>query len=93
MLPADEQVHGFDNIADALSVTPALQARYLTAAAKISRLAIGDPTLPAGFERYTAAEGQLDRTDAALAQRTFRRRVPVGLTRRYRRAPLLPGRR
>ena len=63
MLPADEQVHGFDNIADALSVTPALQARYLTAAAKISRLAVGDPTLPAGFERYTALKGSsIERT-------------------------------
>ena len=56
MLPPDEQAHGFDNIADALTVTPALQVRYLTAAAKISRLAIGDPTIPAGFERYTAAK-------------------------------------
>ena len=54
MLPPDEQAHGFDNIADALSVTPALQVRYLTAAAKISRLAVGDPTIPPGFERYTA---------------------------------------
>ena len=56
MLPPDEQAHGFDNIADALTVTPALQARYLTAAAKISRLAIGDPTIPPGFERYTAVK-------------------------------------
>ena len=55
MLPPDEQAHGFDNIADALTVTPALQVRYLTAAAKIARLAVGDPTIPPGFERYTAA--------------------------------------
>lgn len=56
MLPADEQAHGFDNNADALTVTPALQGRYLLAAAKIARLAVGDPTIPAGFERYTAAK-------------------------------------
>jgi hypothetical protein len=56
MLPPDEQAHGFDNIADALTVTPALQTRYLTAAAKISRLAVGDPTIPAGFDRYTATK-------------------------------------
>ena len=54
ILPPDEQAHGFDTNADALSVVPALLDRYLTAAAKISRLAVGDPTLRPGFERYTA---------------------------------------
>lgn len=54
MLPPDEQAHGFDTNADALSVVPALLDRYLTAAAKISRLAVGDPTLRPAFERYTA---------------------------------------
>jgi hypothetical protein len=55
MLPPDEQSQGFDTNADALSVVPALLDRYLTAAAKISRLAIGDPTVRPAFERYTAA--------------------------------------
>jgi mono/diheme cytochrome c family protein len=54
MLPPDEQAHGFDTNADALSVVPALLDRYLTAAAKISRLAIGDATIRPSFERYTA---------------------------------------
>ena len=54
MLPPDEQAHGFDTNADALSVVPALLDRYLTAAARISRLAVGDPTLRPAFERYTA---------------------------------------
>ena len=54
MLPADEQAHGFSTNADALSIQPALLDRYLAAAAKIARLAVGDPTMPAGFERYTA---------------------------------------
>ena len=54
ILPPDEQAHGFDTNADALSVVPALVDRYLTAAAKISRLAVGDPTLRPAFERYTA---------------------------------------
>ena len=54
LLPPDEQAHGFDTNADALSVVPALLDRYLTAAAKISRLALGDPTLRPAFERYTA---------------------------------------
>jgi mono/diheme cytochrome c family protein len=54
MLPADEQAHGFSTNADALSIQPALLDRYLSAAVKIARLAVGDPTMPAGFERYTA---------------------------------------
>ena len=57
MLPPDEQAFGFDNNADALSMQPALLDRYLASAAKIARLAVGDPTIPAGFERYTALEG------------------------------------
>ena len=54
MLPADEQAHGFSTNADALSIQPALLDRYLSAASKIARLAVGDPAMPAGFERYTA---------------------------------------
>ena len=45
MLPADDSGYGFDNIADVLSVSPMLTERYLSAARKISRLAVGDPTL------------------------------------------------
>jgi mono/diheme cytochrome c family protein len=55
-LPPDKQAFGFDNNGEALSVEPALLDRYLEAAAKVSRLAIGDPTLPPGFERYTAVK-------------------------------------
>src|SRR3989449_5587450 len=54
VLPPDEQAHGFDSNADALSMQPALLDHYLAAAAKIARLVVGDPTIPAGFERYTA---------------------------------------
>ena len=56
MLPPDEQSQGFDTNADALTVVPALLDRYLTAAGKISRLAIGDPTLRPAFERYAAVK-------------------------------------
>ena len=57
MLPPDAQAHGFDTNADALGVEPALLDRYLTAAAKIARLAMGDPTIRPAFERYTAVKG------------------------------------
>jgi mono/diheme cytochrome c family protein len=47
LLPADDtDAHGFDNNADVLTVSPALTARYLSAARKISRLAVGRAVAP-----------------------------------------------
>jgi mono/diheme cytochrome c family protein len=45
LLPTDDSSYGFDNIADALGVSPALMERYLSASDKISALAIGDPAM------------------------------------------------
>ena len=42
LLPADDSAYGFDNVSDVLNVSPSLQERYLSAARKISVLAIGD---------------------------------------------------
>ena len=52
LLPADDAGFGFDNIGDVLTITPALLERYLIAAQRISRLALGDPTIPPAIERY-----------------------------------------
>ena len=49
LLPADIVGHGFDNLAGTLAVSPSLMDRYLSAARKISRLAVGDPTIGPGF--------------------------------------------
>jgi hypothetical protein len=43
-LPADDSTHGFDNMAGTLVMTPALLEAYMSAAGKISRLALGDVT-------------------------------------------------
>jgi hypothetical protein len=43
-LPVDDSSYGFDNIAASLSVSPALVAGYMSAAGKISRLAMGMET-------------------------------------------------
>ena len=40
LLPSDMAGFGFDNNADVLSITPGLMARYITAATKISRVAL-----------------------------------------------------
>ena len=53
LLPADDSGYGFDNIADVLSVSPMLTERYLSAARKISRLAVGDPGLTPATEIFT----------------------------------------
>ena len=46
LLPADNISSGFDNIADLLFVSPSTMERYLEAARKISRLAVGNPEMP-----------------------------------------------
>ncbi|MEE2777361.1 MAG: DUF1592 domain-containing protein [Acidobacteriota bacterium] len=53
LLPPDESGYGFDNIADVLSISPLLLDRYMVAAEKISRLALGSPELRPTIEKYT----------------------------------------
>ena len=52
LLPADDSGYGFDNIGDVLTVSPTLLEKYLSAAAKISRLAIGDPSISLTSTEY-----------------------------------------
>jgi mono/diheme cytochrome c family protein len=57
LLPADASSEGFDNIADALGVSPSLIESYVTAAMKISRRAVGDRTLAPTQITYAAPGG------------------------------------
>ena len=43
LLPSDMAGFGFDNNAEVLAMTPSLMARYISAATKISRMAVGSP--------------------------------------------------
>jgi hypothetical protein len=43
LLPSDDMSHGFDNMAEVLTLSPALMDGYIRAAGKISREAVGDP--------------------------------------------------
>jgi cytochrome c553 len=45
LLPPDDSAAGFDNNADVLGVSPALISGYASAAARLSRLAVGDPSI------------------------------------------------
>ena len=55
ILPQDIQVDGFDNIADALSVSPAFVDQYISAARHVAKLAIGDPTGHVADVKYSIA--------------------------------------
>jgi len=52
LLPPDDSAYGFDNISDALGVSPALEEHYLSAALKIGALAVGDPHVTPGSETW-----------------------------------------
>ncbi len=57
LLPADDEQHGFDNIADVLSVSPTLIERYLSAAQRISRLVVGALAVRPVTETYPVHGG------------------------------------
>ncbi len=58
VLPQDIQVDGFDNIAAALSVSPAFLDQYITAARHVAKLAIGDPAGHVSNVKYSIAANQ-----------------------------------
>ncbi len=70
LLPADDSSEGFDNIADALRVSPALVERYTTAAVKVSRLAVGNLLLSPSTATY--------RVPGDLAQSNHLDGLPLG---------------
>jgi Protein of unknown function (DUF1592)/Protein of unknown function (DUF1588)/Protein of unknown function (DUF1595)/Protein of unknown function (DUF1585)/Protein of unknown function (DUF1587)/Planctomycete cytochrome C len=58
VLPQDIQVDGFDNIAAALSVSPAFLDQYIGAARHVAKLAIGDPAGHVSNVKYSIAANQ-----------------------------------
>ena len=52
LLPPDESGYGFDNIADILAISPVLLDRYMVAAEKISRLAVGDASIGPSVQKH-----------------------------------------
>jgi len=51
-LPADDSSYGFDNVISGLQVSPALVEGYVTAASKLSRIALGRETAPSRKTYY-----------------------------------------
>jgi hypothetical protein len=57
LLPLDGASEGFDNIAASLGTSPSLIEAYVSAAMKLSRLALGDRTAPRTQVSYTVPDG------------------------------------
>ncbi|MEE2791609.1 MAG: DUF1592 domain-containing protein [Acidobacteriota bacterium] len=66
LLPSDDLAYGFDNNADILTVSPGLLERYMSAARKVSRLAVGDPAIEADVARYLMSS--LQRQDERMSE-------------------------
>ena len=87
LLPADDiDEYGFDNMADVLTVSPALMERYLSAARKIGRLAVGETPLGPATETY-------DVPILLVQDDRMGDDVPFGSRGGIGNPPLLPGRR
>ena len=84
-LPADTISASFDNIADVQMPSATVMQGYLRAAAHVSRVAVGDPSIDASSTQYRGAADE-------IAERPRRRRA-VRYARRHRRRAQLPGRR
>ncbi|MGE3507570.1 MAG: DUF1592 domain-containing protein [Vicinamibacterales bacterium] len=68
LLPSDMAGFGFDNNADVLSITPGLMSRYITAATKISRVAMAAADNRAATTQYKVEIGT--RQDARMSEDT-----------------------
>ena len=58
LLPPDDSSAGFDNNADVLGVSPVLLESYLTAAERISALALGERDIPPAGEIYRVKQDE-----------------------------------
>jgi mono/diheme cytochrome c family protein len=70
LLPPDDAAFGFDNIGDLLTFSPTLLERYLSAADRVSALAVGDPATVLGAQTYAVRGDQ--------SQATHREGLPLG---------------
>ena len=56
LLPPDDSSYGFDNIAGVLKMSPTLMERYLSAAQKVSRLAVGSAGPSPAIDYFRVAD-------------------------------------
>ena len=70
LLPSDDADFGFDNIAASLKTSPILLDRYVTAAQRISTLAVGNPKALPGTTEYSISR--------EFSQSTYIEGLPLG---------------
>ena len=85
LLPSDGGDFGFDNIATALTTSPLLLERYLTAGLRIAELAVGDAGAEPGTATYTIS--------TVVTQNQHVDGLPLGTRGGTAGPPRLPGRR
>jgi hypothetical protein len=78
LLPADDMSDGFDNIADALRVSPAFIDQYVTAARVVSEQVVGDPTPTLGSTNYIPDELLPIRAEGGGSQQAHIEGLPLG---------------
>ena len=91
MLPVDDSGNGFDNMADLLSMSPALLDRYMSAAGMVSRLAVGDmkttpleATYGSTVRGYNKGQNQEDLPFGASAGVAFQHYFPLDAEYEFR---------
>ena len=84
LLPAEIEVHGFDNVAAALSVSPAFLDQYVAAARMAARLAVGESSTPkasvAAYQQHESGDQPLHMDGLPLGTRggmKFRHTFPA----------------
>ena len=78
ILPEDNSLEGFDNIAEALDVTPAFINQYVLAARSIMEQAIGDKTPSTGSTTYFPKEDLPIRMQGGGSQQQHIAGLPLG---------------
>lgn len=78
ILPEDNSLEGFDNIAEALNVTPAFINQYVLAARSIMEQAIGDKTPATGSTMYFPDEDLPIRMQGGGSQQQHIEGLPLG---------------
>lgn len=78
ILPEDNVSGGFDNVADALQVSPSFVDQYISAARSIMAQAVGDPNPALGSTVYTPSEASPERAIGGGSQQFHIEGMPLG---------------
>jgi len=69
-LPPDDSGYGFDNISDVLSISPLHIEKYMSAARRAARLAVGTVKASPALERFSTPRGNQSFDELPLAERS-----------------------